>query len=143
MPLLLPSTAICNPAQPAHRKPQETWAGTNGLFGDSQQANRQHMEDRSSVKKKSDPAKDPEFTFHLIGKKVSMGSSGAVVGAIVAGPVSALLGDALGTAFETAAEAHLNQNTKAPPNSAKLSAKMKPAKKPKSKRRRRGPHTPP
>jgi hypothetical protein len=94
------------------------------------------MEARSSLNP-SIPAKDSEFTFHLIGKKTAKGSPGAVVGAIVAGPVTSMVDDALGTAFDPGGDTHTSKSAKKSPAAKKTSdhGLAKPA----SKRRRRGP----
>jgi len=59
------------------------------------------------------------------GKKVTMGSSGAVVGAIVGGPVAALIGGALGVALGAAAQAKPQKPAKVRPPAAHAPAEKK------------------
>ena len=44
--------------------------------------------------------KKPEFSFHLVAKKLTASSTSVVAGAIVSGPVAMLFDDAMGTAFD-------------------------------------------
>jgi hypothetical protein len=83
------------------------------------------MASRTPHRRKKPYAGKPEFTFHLLYKKLAQSPSVTIGGAIVAGPVEALLSDALGAALGEAKESHAP--TKKPADDGqKLSGKPKP-----------------